>query len=751
MSRHPGLTIGLVTTWFGSHLKGGAEQQARELVCKLRSCGHRVSVLTSCSESFTGNWDANYYKPGGSEDQGVQVCRFPVGSRKSSEFNRVVTGMLEISGEQLTPGFSPVNAETERIYWDDNINSPALIQWLSENQSYFDFVIFMPYLFPLAKRGIELLGKKAILQPCLHDEVYAYLDGCHEMFSACGGLLFNSRGELELACRIMGPWIEFKSVVVGEGIDFSGKNGFIGAKRSARIPDKFLLCLGRRSKEKNTYELITAFETYQSQSQKSKMALVLAGPESLNLNSSSSSDFIIDLGLVSEDEKVWLLKHCLALIVPGKNESFSRVLYESWFYGRPVAVHEDCLATSYALEEAGEAGWLIGSEEKWQKFFPLIENTDREILAQAGQIGRQFSVNRCSWDSVMANYQQAFDLFKTRGNFYKTKRILFILPWTQEIPDLYQKDLVTMLRGLKRFFSLNADLYSFGDVERNLEGFELKPLPDGQELGSLVRRWSSAVWLSDRYWGEAARLFKSIRCQKYRRVLYPESDNASEWPSGFFDMTLSPFSGFVSKWGGELCFLPPLPLRSSRAEIRPDKEMKRRILSQKLNVIFLGNDDGSQDSLESLIIALSGSEHRGYQIYIPGQNAVDQTEVRGSILLHKIPESVFRFHFPEYITSCDIVVFSDDPWKYLPDLELILSYQMPACCLNSPWFSDLLRVPDFNWNVAQSESDPIMLDTYIKLCATDDEFWKKSSELSAVARCRIRYASHPGNFVEMFN
>ena len=748
MRRYPALSLGLVTSWFGPHLKGGAEQQARELVLKLTSCGHQVTVLTSCSESFTGNWDSNFYSPGGSLLEGVQILRFPVGRRKSADFNRVVNQMLSISSEHFQQGFCPVNKQTEAIYWENNFNSPALIQWLRENQSHFDLVLFMPYLFPLAKLGVEVLGKKALLQPCLHDEVYAYLDDCHSMFSACGGLLFNSRGELELARRIMGPWIESKSVVVGEGIDFSESSGLRPKSHHKLDSGQFLLCLGRRCKEKNTYELISEFRSYREKT-KSGMVLVLAGPEKLDEGLETSG--IIDLGLVSEDEKVWLLRHSRALIVPGKNESFSRVLYESWHYGRPVAVHEDCLATSYALDEAGDAGWLIGSGDKWQRFFSLVDGADPGLLSEAGDCGQRFSKISCSWESVLAKYQMAFGQFMAREKERLTRKILIVLPWKHDVPSLYLNDLKIFLHGLKACLNLEPEIVSGNSAIQHFVGLKVLNLEIVSDDESCRRRWTSAVWYSDQDWVQGRGWFKDLRCEKYQRLLSPDLSGQVSWPPGFFDVTLSPFSEALHKRGTRTFFLPPFTTKKSRTAINPDEGMKHRLLNQKMNIIFLDRDHSSVKSLDALMIALSGSESMSCQVYLPGSYDHTSTEVLGKVSFCKLPREDFLSHLCEYIASCDMILFANDPFEYLCDLELILSFKTPSCCLNSPWFSDLLRIPDFSWSESGTNSDPTLLDAYIHLCGTDTNFLAEASKLSSAARNRLRYASHPGNYIDMFN
>ena len=78
----------------------------------------------------------------------------------------------------------------------------------------------MPYLYGPTLLGLPYVAERAYLQPCLHDESYAYLPRVAEVAHLAKGLLFNSAGEYELALRLFGPGIAPKSTIVGEGVEF---------------------------------------------------------------------------------------------------------------------------------------------------------------------------------------------------------------------------------------------------------------------------------------------------------------------------------------------------------------------------------------------------------------------------------------------------------------------------------------------------------------------------------------------------
>ena len=75
-------------------------------------------------------------------------------------------------------------------------------------------------------RGLPLVADRAWLQPCLHDEAYAYLPDVASIFYQARGLLFISAGEMQLAARLYGPMVFAKGEVTGEGIELDDLSYF---------------------------------------------------------------------------------------------------------------------------------------------------------------------------------------------------------------------------------------------------------------------------------------------------------------------------------------------------------------------------------------------------------------------------------------------------------------------------------------------------------------------------------------------
>ncbi|MBD5654296.1 MAG: group 1 glycosyl transferase, partial [Candidatus Eremiobacteraeota bacterium] len=212
--------IAIVTPWFGANLRGGVEQQTWQLAHHLSARGHAVDVLTTRCASFHDDWSRNALR-GGTEHLGtLTIRRFRVAPRDRRAFERVNAILMSLRPEALRPSVSPLGEDAARTFYEQNINSPALYAYLSAEGHSYDQILFMPYLYGPTLLGLPLVAERAYLQPCLHDESYAYLTRVAEVVHLAKGLLFNSAGEYELALRLFGPGIVAKSTIVGEGVEF---------------------------------------------------------------------------------------------------------------------------------------------------------------------------------------------------------------------------------------------------------------------------------------------------------------------------------------------------------------------------------------------------------------------------------------------------------------------------------------------------------------------------------------------------
>jgi glycosyltransferase involved in cell wall biosynthesis len=398
--------VALVIPWFGPDLRGGAEQEAWQLATRLSNRGHTVDVLTTRCRSFFHDWGRDHWPAGPTEEHGIVVRRFSVARRNRQLFDELNRQLLAIAPLQLQPGISPVAPEKAAVWTRENINSPELERYIASNRNDYDVILFLPYLYGPTLCGLSHAGRIGWMQPCLHDEVYAYLPEVADAFRQAQCLLFNSDGELEVAVRIFGPAIRVKSHVVGAGIEVSG----LEPNNAVALPPQvgeapFFLCLGRRDPEKGIDRLINAYCEFRRHFPRSAMQMVLAGPG--NRSYASPALAIIDLGLVEDDVKAALLRSCSVLCQPSTNESFSRVLFEAWYCGRPVIVDADCIATKIAVEDSG-GGWIARAAEGWGAALAIVHRATDVELAEAGNRGKRYAHRIADWERVLDRYESLF-------------------------------------------------------------------------------------------------------------------------------------------------------------------------------------------------------------------------------------------------------------------------------------------------------------------------------------------------------
>ena len=401
--------VAIVIPWFGMNLKGGAEQIAWQIAVRLAARGHAIEVLTTTCRAFHEDWSTNHLSVGLSHEQKIAIRRFPVDSRDRNAFDRVNSCMLNLISYQLKTGVNPVSQNDSTIFVKENINSTALLNYLKDHREKYHVFIFIPYLYGPTINGLPFVAERAFLQPCLHDEVYAYLSEIECIFRKAKGLLFNSEGEACLAAKLYGPGVIQKSMVMGAGVEkcSHSRNGRQEIGPLHLDHARFVLCLGRRDPTKNTDLLVRSYGRFKSKHPNSNLQLVLAGPGSTSFNGLVNG--VVDLGLVKEEEKEALLASCLALSQPSRNESYSRVIMEAWLHGKPVAVHRECLATATAVEHC-HGGWLAGTEIEWAEMFSSIDSMNEGMLAEYGEKGRDYAKENAVWDKVIDRYEKVLRL-----------------------------------------------------------------------------------------------------------------------------------------------------------------------------------------------------------------------------------------------------------------------------------------------------------------------------------------------------
>lgn len=605
MVGHMGVNqIGIVIPWFGKELVGGAEQLAWQVATRLAERGHNIEVLTTCCRAFQEDWATNHLRAGLSCEQGVTIRRFPVDPRDQVDFDRINAELLRLPSSELKPGVNPASSLDSSIFAKENINSSSLINHLRNHKNEYSSFIFIPYLYGPILNGLPIVADRAYFQPCLHNEVYAYLPEVEGLFRTAKFLLFNSEGEAELAQRLYGPGVIRRSEVIGAGIEVDAVNEASSIRRIGSFQvdvERFILYLGRRDKTKNTDLLVRTFLAFKNKYPNSRLKMVLAGPGNESFDSAQAG--LIDLGLVSEKDKQSLLLNCLALFQPSCNESYSRTIMEAWSCGHPVAAHRDCLATSVAVESA-QGGWLAGTESEWTGLFAEADCASKEELVRYGENGKSYAAEYAVWDTVIDRYEEVLGL--TNGpQALSAKRDRRLKEVHQLLPNLAYGDAISnqalAIRDCLRTLGYESEVfvrYRDERVANEAKLFEIGAISKGagllyhHSIGSELTKYAmehlgpkclihhniTPAEFFEPYRPEFARILEHGRSALNRLAKYftlsvgDSAYNASELREyGFDNPGVLPIVSDPDKWN-----------------IRADPELMKVLQDGKANLLFVG-------------------------------------------------------------------------------------------------------------------------------------------------------------------
>ncbi len=158
---------------------------------------------------------------------------------------------------------------------------------------------------------------------------------------------------MELAQRLYGEDIPGR--VVGMGFDDFACDGERFRAKYGIKGDMVLYC-GRREIGKNIPMLLRFFCNYLSHTGRD-LKLVLTGAGNVGIPHGFREN-IVDLGFVSDRDKLDAYAAASVLCHPSVNESFSIMILEAWLAGTPCLVHADCAVTRYHAEKSRGGLWF---------------------------------------------------------------------------------------------------------------------------------------------------------------------------------------------------------------------------------------------------------------------------------------------------------------------------------------------------------------------------------------------------------
>jgi glycosyltransferase involved in cell wall biosynthesis len=385
--------LAIVSPRFGGNIVGGAEAVLRDVALGLRQRGWDVEVLSTCAVNpYT--W-ANELSPGETVEDGIRVRRYENVLAASASKEHAVHGRI-YAGE--TPSLD------DQVTWLGALfRAPALFEALMREGQDFDAVIFAPYLFWTTTACMPVVADRAIVVPCLHDEVYAHLDVMRHVLSLPAKVWFLSGPEHELAHRL-GPVASH--TVTGAGMDVPASYDPDVFRRDHGIDGPFVLYLGRREADKGWPWLLELFAEAET-----PVKLVSAGAGHPDIPAELTGR-VIDVGALSAQQRDNALAASLAYVQPSLMESYSRTVMESWLAGRPVLARKGSAVVEWHCSRC-EGGFVFSDEQELAGVLEWLL-ADPAAAAQMGARGRAYVLDNYKSSVVLDKMEADLALLKAQ-------------------------------------------------------------------------------------------------------------------------------------------------------------------------------------------------------------------------------------------------------------------------------------------------------------------------------------------------
>jgi glycosyltransferase involved in cell wall biosynthesis len=390
--------LAFVPARYGPGVVGGAEAMLAEIAHGLAGRGWDVDVLTTTARDHF-SW-ASEFPEGTTRDGDVTVRRFAAVVDTPRRVRGAVNAALAAR--------APVDADVQLRWMNDDMRMPGLVDHLLDRGEQYRAVVFAPYLFWPAFTGAQLVGERAVLAPCLHDEPEARLEIFQPLFAEVGGLWFLSEPERDLARRIFPALAEHR--VVGSGVEVPERYDPDGFRARFGVEGPFVLYVGRRERNKNWDELLRAFGRAVAR-HRLPLSLVTIGSSSITVPSELAGR-VIDLGVVSDDVRNDAFAAAAAYVQPSAYESFSRTIMEAWLAGTLVIANGAADVSRWHCEQSG-AGLVYDDDAEFAECLRFVAEAPEAARAIA-KAGRGYALEAATWPAVLDRIEASLDTWADR-------------------------------------------------------------------------------------------------------------------------------------------------------------------------------------------------------------------------------------------------------------------------------------------------------------------------------------------------
>ena len=386
--------IALVPPRYGPDVIGGAELVLREVAHGLTARGWEVDVLTTCARDHH-TW-ANHYPAGTTVDQRVTVRRFPVVQDTDGSARALLTTTMD-------RGEHPTIAQQE-AWMNDGLRVPELFHALLDDAERYRAIIVSPYLFWTTFAGGQVAPGRTILRPCLHDEREARLELFEPLFGGVAKLWLNTDPERDLLDDI---WpAHSPAEIIGEGVPVPDGYDPVGFRARHGLGERpFVLYGGRREGAKGWEDLLDGFART-VRKEDVDLTLVTFGVGEVRAPDDIAHR-VVDLGLVSDQDRDDGVAAAAAYLQPSAMESFSRTVMEAWLAGTPVIANAASAVVSWHCDRSG-AGLTYDDDADLEQCLRFVAEApgDAEALAKPG---RDYVLDNYTWPATLDRMEASLE------------------------------------------------------------------------------------------------------------------------------------------------------------------------------------------------------------------------------------------------------------------------------------------------------------------------------------------------------
>jgi glycosyltransferase involved in cell wall biosynthesis len=387
--------IAFVPPRFGPQVVGGSEAASRQVALGFAARGWHVEVLTTCAVNHY-TW-ANDLKEGMTVEDGLRVRRFENIFQSSEAGYRA---QMKIQAEILPT----IDEQVAWLSWRFTV--PDLFEHLLRHGAEYDAIMFSPYMFWTTTVCQPAVSDRAVAMPCLHDEFYARLDVVRPVLADAARVWFLSEPEHELAHRL-GP-LAPDHTVTGLGVHVPSGYEPDRFRRRHGLTRPFILFAGRRAPEKGWHWLVDQFADA-THEHGLDLDLVTMGAGDIDPRSDIASR-VIDLGLVSAEDRDDAMAAAVAYVQPSRMESFSLSVMESWLAGTPVLAIEGSEVVGWHCRRSGGGRIFADGTELAAILHELT--ADPGARAEMAARGRNYVLENYAWPVVLDRMERDLETLR---------------------------------------------------------------------------------------------------------------------------------------------------------------------------------------------------------------------------------------------------------------------------------------------------------------------------------------------------